>query len=187
MISSDKIAALQQQLDALARVPDPDLDGRYVMQRPPRPAGLYWQSRWLAGRMLRWLQSTGLLGSRTWPVSLVHARTGRRANPVLVWGVDVARDDLRRACDACAHLLRSMPGVAPVLVTDQADFSYYSRLRWLVEYLPRIDGHDDDYAVRKAQFLARLYRGAPALPAGYFLEPDCPEREVRSWIERFSS
>jgi hypothetical protein len=58
-----------------------------------------------------------------------------------------------------------MPGFAPVLVTDVADFAFFSRLGWLVEYVPPLSAPAGEYAGRKQRHLAWLYRDALALPA----------------------
>jgi hypothetical protein len=52
----------------------------------------------------------------------------------------------------------------PVLVTDVADFAFFSRLGWLVEYVPALSTPADDYGERKRRYLAWRYRDAPALP-----------------------
>jgi hypothetical protein len=54
--------------------------------------------------------------------------------------------------------------VIPVLITDQADFAFYSRLGWLVEYLPNLRGVGEAYDDRKVQYLAWRYQDACVLP-----------------------
>jgi hypothetical protein len=99
-----------------------------------------------------------------WPVALRHANTNGKAKPLLVWAVGTDRDTLRRGCEGLSRQLGSTSRVAPVLVTDVADFAFYSRLGWLVEYLPRLAGEGEPYEERKLKFLARLYEGARVLP-----------------------
>lgn len=156
---------LNRYLEQLADSLDDQLLARYTMQRPDRPPGLYWQLRWLAGRVLRWLESTGILRSEPWPVSLKQAGSGGGARPLLIWAVGTDRETLRNACDALSGRMHELPDFSPVLVTDVADFAYFSRLGWLVEYLPRLSGHGEPFEDRKSKHLARLYRGAPVLPA----------------------
>lgn len=175
----DDIEALRRQLDALAEAPDDDLLQRYTLQRPPRPPGLYWQLRWLTGRILRWFESKGVLRADPWPVSLGHAQTRRNAKPLLIWAVGADHDTLHEACSGIAELLDASPGFAPVLVTDVADFAFFSRLGWLVEYLPALAGEGTPFETRKAQFLARLYRGAPALPVSAGLATEATAQEIR--------
>ena len=62
-MTSEDESALRQRLDELARLPDDALETAYAMQQPRRPPGVYWQLRWLAGRILRWLQSLNVLPS----------------------------------------------------------------------------------------------------------------------------
>lgn len=173
------ITALQQHLDELVRIPDEELEGRYAMQQPRRPRGWYWQLRWLAGRMLRALESFGILRSHPWPARLKHAGKGRKAKPLLVWAVGVERDKLREACHGLTGLLETMPGFAPVLVTDVADFAHFSRLGWLVEYLPAMEGVGESFGHRKERFLARLYRGAPVVPVSLGLASAAQQDEIR--------
>jgi hypothetical protein len=64
-------------------------------------------------------------------------------------------------------------------VTDVADFAFFSRLGWLVEYLPELSGQGEPYDERKARLLARLYRGAPAVPVRAGLESGSLAEELR--------
>jgi hypothetical protein len=183
---SVEIQRLQQHLDKLAQAPDDTLLERYTMHQPRRPPGFYWQLRWLAGQTLRWLESHRLLRSEPWPVSLRHASTNRTAKPLLIWGVGVDRITLREKCNGFSNLLGTLPDFAPVLVTNEADFAFFSRLGWLVEYLPSIAGQDELFPHRKARFLARLYRGAPAIPASIGTVTGPQADEVRRLILRNS-
>ena len=54
-------------------------------------------------------------------------------------------------------------GWAPVLVTDVADFAFFSRLNWLVEYVPSLSAPADGYFEHKLRYLAWRYRDVPAL------------------------
>ena len=159
----DEIEALRRLLDDLAGDGDADL-ARYELIHPPRPPGLYWQLRWLAGRFLRWLESRGLKRANRWPVGLKH-RGNARDKPLLIWAIGENPATLRAACRHISEILPERCGFAPVLVTDVADFAFFSRLGWMVEYVPKLSGNGPSYAERKTRFLARLYRGAPALPA----------------------
>ena len=180
----EDIAALERHLQELAATPDEALSNSYAMHRPNRPPGLYWQLRWLAGRTLRWLESVGILSANPWPVSLAHTNRKRDAEPVLIWAVGTDRDVLREATRTFSALFEEMPGFAPVLVTDVADFAFFSRLGWLVEYLPAIDGDGEPFEARKARHLARLYRTKPALPINAGLAPEITVQTLRRWIKR---
>lgn len=186
MSLSGDIAALQQHLEDLACAPDEELVARYTMQRPRRPPGFYWQLRWLAGRVLRWLASQGILQSDPWPVNLKHAKRGQDARPLLIWAVGADLETLRNACDGFSRLLETTPGFAPVLVTDVADFAFFSRLGWLVEYLPSLAGEGEPFENRKARLLARLYHGAPALPVRAGTASGSQADELRQQLMRFA-
>lgn len=179
-----EMEALRALLDDLARTADDSLTTRYALRRRPMPPGFYWQLRWLAGRILRWLEAVRILRPDPWPASLKHAATTAGAKPLLIWAVGTDRDTLLEACDGFSKLHDSLPGFAPVLVTDVADFAFFSRLGWLVEYLPRLAGEGEPYGERKARFLARLYRGAPALPIDTGLEVGSRAEEIRQWVVR---
>lgn len=182
MRMQDEILALQQQLREHSLTRDEALESRYTMQRPTRPPGLVWQLRWLAGRVVRWLNSKGLPGNDPWPVSLKHSSTSAKAQPLIVWGPDSNVDKLRESCDNLSETLANIPGYAPVLITEVADFGYYSRLGWLIEYLPDLSGSGDCFKTRKLRLLARLYRGAPAVPVQIGL---LPKRERTEILQEF--
>jgi hypothetical protein len=160
-----EMETLRRHLDELASAEDGPFTTRYTLRRPPLPSGLYWKMRALAGRTLRRLEAMGILRSNPWPASLKHAATSAKAKPFLIWAVGTERDALREACHGFSRLQASLPGFAPVLVTDVADFAFFSRLGWLVEYLPRLAGQGEQYEDGKARLLARLYHGAPVVPA----------------------
>jgi hypothetical protein len=176
--------ALRSHVDELARARNDDdpLTTRYALRRPPLPPGLYWQLRWLAGRIVRWLEAMRILRPDPWPASLRQAATSAGAKPLLIWAVGTDRETLREACGGFAKLQESHPEFAPVLVTDVADFAFFSRLGWLVEYLPRLVGEGQPYEERKVKFLARLYHGAPALPVSVGLETGCQVDDIRRWL-----
>ncbi len=180
----EEIEALQRHLDELARNKDDELMNRYNLRWPPLPPGWYWQLRWLASSVLRGLESLGILRPDPWPVSLKHTGTNARAKPVLIWAVGTGRDTLREACTGLSKQWDSLPGLAPVLITDVADFAFFSRLGWLVEYVPRLTGEGERYDERKVRFLARLYRGAAVLPVSIGLESDWRVEDVRRYLMR---
>ena len=182
MSLEQEIEALRRHLDQLASDTDDDLTERYELTRPPVPPGLYWKLRWLAGRVLRPLKAMWTWRSDAWPVGLRQADA--RARPLLIWAVGADRNTLRKACDGLSRLQSSLPGFAPVLVTDVVDFAFFSRLGWLVEYLPQLAGDGEPYDERKMRFLARLYQGAPALPVSAGLDVDCRADDIQRWIAR---
>lgn len=181
MSPKQEIERLRRHLDELAEAGDGELE-RYELRHPRMPPGFYWKLRWLGGRMLRGLEALGLKAPDAWPAGLKQVPGSRRAKPLLVWAVGTDRETLRAGCKALADLLQTVPEFAIVLVTDVADFAFFSRLGWLVEYLPDIAGEGESYAERKARLLARLYRGAPALPVTAVLEPGAQEA-LRGWLQ----
>ena len=70
------------------------------------------------------------------------------------------------------RLAARYPATAPVLVTDHADFSLYSRTGWLVEYLPKPLPGSLRYNARKEKYLAWRYRYALVLPLSAGLAKD---------------
>ena len=174
-----EMETLRQRLDDLARAEDDSFTTRYALRRPPLPPGLYWQLRALAGRVLRRLEAMGILRPDPWPASLRQAATRPGAKPFLIWAIGTERDTLRKACSGFSRLQGSLPGFAPVLVTDVADFAFFSRLGWLIEYLPRLSGQGEPYEERKARLLARLYSGAPVVPVRAGLESGSQAEELR--------
>lgn len=179
---TEEVEALRRHLERLASNPDTDLDGRYGLERPPMPPGWYWRLRWLAGGILRWLRSVWIRRPAPWPVSLRQGSAGARAKPLLIWAISSDRDTLRHACGDFARLEESWRGYAPVLVTDVADFAFFSRLGWLVEYVPRLAGEGKPYDERKIRLLARLYHGAPVLPVRAIREAGSRGEEIRRWL-----
>ena len=167
-----EIQALQQYLKELADKPDEELSDRYQIVRSPRPPGLYWQLRRMAGIVIRWLEARSPWRKNPWPASLKQYPTHPSALPLIIWAIGADRNTLREACTKLSERWDSLPGFAPVLITDIADFAFYSRLGWLVEFLPSLAGHGEAYEERKLKYLARLYRGAPVLPVSAGLDAD---------------
>jgi hypothetical protein len=181
---NEEIQTLQRRLDELARDPDEGLTSRYSLRWPPVPPGLYWQLRWLASTVLRALESMRLLRPDPWPVSLKRGEIKSGAKPVLIWAIGAGRETLREACTGLSRQLDPVPGFAPVLITDVADFAFFSRLGWLVEFVPRLSGEGERYDERKMRFLARLYRGAAVLPVHIGLESDWQAEDFRRHLTR---
>lgn len=174
---------LRRQLAEMAMEPDDDLAERYTMHRPSRPAGFYWQLRWFAGRILRLLQKTGILTSNAWPVSLKHGKFRKNARPLVIWAIGADSQELRESCEKISVVLESTPELAPVLVTDVPDFTFYSRLGWLIEYVPSVKGCGEAFERRKARYLARLYHDAAILPLPACPLGDVAPEDIQQWIE----
>ena len=168
--------SFRQQLTHLAEEFETGLTKRYALQFwTPKKLNLYRRLRANAGRLLRWL---GLMRPRPppelkpWLTELKHVDYGKSARPLLIWAIGIGRDELRVACDGIRELLAGSPGWAPVLVTDVADFAFFSRLNWLVEYVPSLSAPADGYSDHKLRYLAWRYRDVPALPVTAEIKED---------------
>lgn len=160
---------LQQQLAKWADEADVDLSGRYALRPlPSKRPGLYRHLRRALGLKLREL---GLLQRapplEPWLPGLAHVEHGESARPVTIWALGMDRDALRAACRNFKTL-----DIVPVLITDVADFAFFSRLGWLVEYVPTLPGPARGYAERKRRYLAWRYRDTPAVHASAGLKAD---------------
>ena len=165
---------LRRRLQQMAIEAETDLRSRYALRIPPRSrVGLYRRLRMTVGAILRQL---GLRRSRPepWLAGLNHMESSEEARPFVIWALDTDRDTLRAACRGFETLQAALPGWVPVLITDIADFAFFSRLGWLVEYVPELSAPAGGYAGRKQRYLARRYRDAPALPVSAGLTEGVP-------------
>ena len=156
---TQETVALRTKLHKLASNPEWSLLVRYeLLPQKPIPA---WHLRlcYQIGRLLRVL---GLNRTRyrrqPWHASLKHGTNYPSAKVLLIWSEGHDRETIRQACDGLKNMLSERTDLLPVLVTDLADFSYYSRLGWLVEYLPELNGD------KKRLYLAWRYRNALTVP-----------------------
>ncbi len=173
-----EVRQLRLQLQSIDANSEEDLS-RYELRWPPMPPGLYWRMRWLVGCLLRCLEWMKLKQPDSWPTSLRHSPAGARDRPYLIWAVGTDHETLRKACNGFVELGSTLPGFVPVLVTDVADFAFFSRLGWLVEYVPEVQGAGTSYAARKTRFIARLYGDAPVVPVSIGLQAREHADEIR--------
>jgi hypothetical protein len=157
--------ALRRQLAQWANDPEWALLVRYeLLPQKPDPAG----HQRLIQRVGRWLRVLGLSRGRyrrqQWHCGLKHGASSPQARPLLIWAEGAQRERVREACAGLQRLLSERPDLLPVLVTDVADFAFYSRLGWLVEYLPELGGEGASYCDRKRRYLAWRYRDALHMP-----------------------
>ena len=163
------VECLRRQLRELARDFDAGLSERYALQvwTPEKP-GLIRRLRTTVGNLLRSLRIRPPVPPppppNPWLTELKHVNYGAVPRSFLVWAMDIERDELRNACGQIRQWQSESPGWAPVLVTNVADFAFYSRLNWLVEYVPSLSTPANQYADRKLRYLAWRYRDVPALP-----------------------
>lgn len=167
------IETLRRHLGELARAADVGLARRYALRPLPgeRPS-LFRRLRKALGRLLRRLGLRPSTPLEPWLPGLKHIEGSETARPYLIWALGADRETLRAACPGFQALWASLPDWAPVLVTDVADFAFFSRLGWLVEYVPALSAPAGDYAGRKQSYLAWRYRDAPALPVSAGLSDD---------------
>ncbi|MFT4066436.1 hypothetical protein [Paraburkholderia sp.] len=157
--------ALRRQVKRLAAKPEWDLLARYDLlgKKPP--------SSWQEGvwrRIRHLLASTSLISPHVtrypWLPTLKHRPVSADVKTVMIWALDADRHQLRAACESLSKKLQGGDDLAPVLVTDIADFAFYSRLGWLVEYVPSLSGEGPSLQRRKQAYLAWRYRNATVLP-----------------------
>lgn len=155
---------LRSELQELANGLDWSVLIRYELPQKPSPV-LHKRIRQRVDRVLRIL---GLSRTRyllqKWDVGLKHGPNPTKAKPLLIWSEGHDRQFVREACEGMKRLLDGRTDFLPVLVTDVADFAFYSRLGWLVEYLPELSGSGPSYRDRKRCYLAWRYREAVAVP-----------------------
>ena len=171
--------SLRQRLEQLADEFDTGISRKYDLQFiSPEELRLRRRLRRSAGRLLRRLGLLRPLPARPprplepWLTELSHIDYGNTAKPLLIWAMDIDRDELRSACDRIRELQTRSPGWAPVLITDVADFAFFSRLGWLVEYVPSLSAPADGYSGRKLRYLAWRYRDVPALSVAAEMKDD---------------
>lgn len=173
-----EVAELRCEIERLAdAVSGARLLPRYALtSSPEQPLSPYRRFRVWLGRTLRHLRLWPWPPAPPWPGAMKHADRDEYASTLLVWDIgtkrtaggeraaDADRSYMRAALQGYQHHLAGRRHLAPVLVTDVADFAFYSRLHWLVEYVPALRSPAEAYAQRKLGYLAWRYRNAPALP-----------------------
>lgn len=169
----EEALALRRELAAMAATPEWSLLVRHDLLAQKQPAS-YKERVWR--RVRSWLAAVRVLPPRVtqyaWLPTLKHAPRTEGARTLLIWAFGVERNALRQMCRRFAERLADEPQWAPVLVTDVADFAYFSRLGWLVEYLPELTGEGISYSERKSRYLAWRYRGSCIVPAAAGLASD---------------
>ncbi|MEX2123395.1 MAG: hypothetical protein WD795_05850 [Woeseia sp.] len=174
-----EIEGLRQRLQELSREAECDLGQRYALRLPPHERlSLYRRLRMGAGLILRRLGLRATRQLEPWLPGLKHVECSDEARPLVIWALDIDRDTLRAACRGLETLHAALPSFVPVLVTDVADFAFFSRLGWLVEYVPTLSAPAGSYAERKRRYLAWRYRDAPALPVSVGLRKGVRKEEL---------
>lgn len=175
-----EVERLRREQARLARRADTGLTRRYALWHPPgQRRTLYRRIRKALGRFVRRIGLRPTQPEEPWSPGLKHAETGDGAGAVVIWAVGANREQLRDACAGFQKLLAVVPDRSPVLITDVADFAYFSRLGWLVEYVPALSEPASDYRERKQCYLAWRYRDAPALPVSLGL---CQDVQIKEFL-----
>lgn len=174
-----EIQTFRLELENLASQFDAAKTRRYRLWHPPgQRRTVYRRFRKALGRMLRRLHLRPATVVVPWLPTLKHRKGQNEDKALVIWALDVKRDELQQACRRIEELLAVSPGWAPVLVTDIADFAYFSRLGWLVEYLPSLQEPADNYGERKHHYLAWRYRDAVSVPVSVGLHPNLSPEDL---------
>lgn len=180
MSSTADAHRLPQQLKKWADEADVDLARRYALRPlPSKPPSLYRRLRRALGLKLRELGLRQPAPLEPWLAELRHVTYGDGARTVAIWALGMDRDALRAACRNFRKLHAGTPGIVPVLITDVADFAFFSRLGWLVEYVPTLSAPAGGYSERKRRYLAWRYRDAIAVHASAGLKDDLRAEDLQ--------
>lgn len=162
----EEIDAVRRSVRQLAHKAEPRLLRRYALWHPVgQRRTLYRRFRKALGRFLRAVRLRPTPPAEPWRPALKHAAYDDTAHAFIIWALGVDPESLRQMCKGFERQLDASPGWVPVLITDVSDFSFFSRLGWLVEFVPKFGLHAAAYRERKLCHLAWLYRDAPILPA----------------------
>ena len=161
MIDINEVFSLRRHWNILAR----NFDRRVALRYRLKPQG--WREHLLdtcADMMSTLGLKHGYAPQGGWPAALRHAECQEDGAIVLVWALGSTRETIRSACKGFARLAGQPMKFTPVLLTDVADFAYFTRLGWLVEYLPSWHGNVQSYNDQKLTYLAWRYRDAIVVP-----------------------
>ena len=165
MSITDETCTLRQELAALAAKPEWDFLARYGLPGK-KPSTLQGSAFRLVRTLLTKIRLLPPdITKYRWLPTLKHGSSAPDTRALLIWALGMEQDSLRNACVGFQQLLVDRQDLAPVLVTDVADFAYFSRLGWLVEYLPELVGEGQSYQERKRAYLVWRYRDAVVFPA----------------------
>jgi hypothetical protein len=171
--------ALRQRLQALAVDVESELVDRYPLRlQPGGPLSPYRRLRIFVGKQLRALGLRKTPEPEPWLAGLKHRELQDDPRTLLIWALNSDPATIREACEGLHAWLSERPDFAPVLVTDIADFAYYSRLGWLVEFVPRLSPPAERFFERKQRYIAWRYRDAQALPLSAGLHSRTHVQEV---------
>lgn len=154
----EKCASLQNKMRKLACKPDRYFYYNYVplacngcKPRPDSPR-----------ERLRKILSSNVPLRYMWKWNSMVNYADRIGQTVVCWSALHDREILRKAALGLDAFFKTS-SLVPVLVSAIADFSFFARLGWQMEYLPKFAGKNA-YAKKKARYLALRYRDAFFLP-----------------------
>src|SRR5690606_2857042 len=127
--------SLTRQLRRWADEADVDLARRYALKPlPSKQPSLYRRIRRALGLKLRQWGLRRPPPLEPWLPGLNHVEYTGREQPIALWALGMEGEALRTACRNFRKLQAGAPDIVPVLIADVADFAFFSRLGWLVEY-----------------------------------------------------
>lgn len=181
MNTGPRIRETRERVRQLAAEAEPRLATHYALWHPPgQRRTLYRRFRKALGRLLRLLHLRPPHVPEPWVTTLKDTAQSGTSNTLLVWALGVDSSVMRTACEELSRRLSQSSEWAPVLVTDVPDFAFYSRLGWLVEYVPKLSEPAGHYYDRKQRYLAWRYRDAPVLPVTAGLVSDVSLEDLLS-------
>lgn len=121
----------------------------------------------LALRIRFGLKGLPITNLADWNAGLKHCK--RKGQVILVCAGKKNMALQRKACENLQRIF-SEKNFIIVLATPVEDFSFYARLGWLVEYLPRMGNFLSFYRSKKIWYLTLRYKDAVILPIEYGLE-----------------
>ena len=166
MTLHEQTSMVQEQFYSLRDKPEwRRLLFRYALLPRNRHIPFYEHIWWFCFHMLR---LAGLFLSKrlflaSWHPGLKHGCANPSGTVVILDDLD-DHSDFHQVCTSLRRHLVNYPSLAPVLITDHADFAFYSRLGWLVEYLPKTLPNHEAYIARKKRYLAWRYKYALVIP-----------------------
>ncbi len=111
--------------------------------------------------LLQSYRSLKIKGKDAWLVDLKHSAPQENREKLLVWAEGFSKEKQRQLCQEVVEYIKENPNYIPILVTDTPDFAYFSRLHWLVEYLPTLrERKESNYKQTKREYLKWRYRSA---------------------------
>ena len=119
----------------------------------------------------------------TWNSGLKHY-TGKSKHTILVVDNVNDKEKIFKVCTNLKNIFLSLNETSIVLITNYADFHFYSRLGWMIEYLPSALPNSSLYIAQKKQYLAWRYKNSTVLPLSLGFLPD---KQVKFLLQEYIS